>query len=61
MDIELVINSSKSDISLALLNDGVLTELHSEKGNTEFAVGDVYLGRVKEIVPSLNDAFVDVG
>ncbi|MFT6845128.1 MAG: ribonuclease G [Flavobacteriales bacterium] len=61
MDIELVINSSESEISIALLKDKVLTELHSEKGKTEFAVGDVYLGKVKKIIPSLNAAFVDVG
>ena len=37
-----------------------LIELQEEKGNTEFALGDIYLGKVRKVVPSLNAAFVDV-
>src|SRR5690606_12754031 len=36
-------------------------ELHREKTNPEFAVGDIYLGKVKKVIPNLNAAFVDVG
>jgi ribonuclease G len=61
VNIELVINSSPSDVSIALLKDGLITELHKEKNDSEFAVGDIYLGKVKKVIPSLNAAFVDVG
>ena len=58
---DLVINSHASEVDIALLEDNVLVELHKEKTNNQFAVGDVYLGRVKKILPGLNAAFVDVG
>lgn len=62
MSLELVVDARSSGVWLALLKDGKLIELHEEQGgNTEFAVGDVYLGRVRKVVPSLNAAFVDVG
>ena len=58
---DLVINSHASEVYIALLEDNALVELHREKTNNQFAVGDVYLGRVKKILPGLNAAFVDVG
>lgn len=61
MSLELVVDSRSSGIWLALLRDGKLIELHVEQGNTDYAVGDIYLGKVRKVVPSLNAAFVDVG
>ena len=61
MSLELVVDARPNGIWLALLRDGKLIELQEEKGNTEFAVGDIYLGKVRKVVPSLNAAFVDVG
>lgn len=61
MAFELVIDANPKEINLALLDDKVLVELHKEKTNPEFAVGDIYLGKVKKVIPNLNAAFVDVG
>jgi ribonuclease G len=61
VSLELIVDARRNGIWLALLDDGKLIELHEEQGNAEFAVGDIYLGRVRKIVPSLNAAFVDVG
>jgi ribonuclease G len=61
VNLELVVDARSNGVWLALLRDGKLIELHEERGNSEFAVGDIYLGRVRRIVPSLNAAFVDVG
>ena len=61
MNIELVINKTKSGLRIAMLEDGLLVELHEDKGNQEYAVGDIYLGRVKKVLPSLNAGFVDIG
>lgn len=61
MNFELVIDSKPEGIWIALLRDGKLIELHEEKGNNDFMVGDIYLGKVRKVVPSLNAAFVDVG
>ena len=58
---ELVVSARASEVDIALLEDKILVELHKEKTNNQFAVGDVYLGRVKKILPGLNAAFVDVG
>src|SRR6187397_2439574 len=35
--------------------------MHNEKADASFAVGDLYLGKVKKLIPGLNAAFVDVG
>lgn len=61
MNLELVINAKANEVDIAYLKDKVLTELHKEKGSQDFAVGDVYLGKVHRVIPSLNAAFVDVG
>lgn len=61
MNKELIINSVASGVEIALLEDKKLVELHHESGNSRFAVGDLYLGKVKKLIPGLNAAFVDVG
>lgn len=58
---ELVINVNSKEVSLAVLEDQKLVELHREKRNVSFSVGDIYLGRVRKVMPGLNAAFVDVG
>lgn len=61
MNLELIVDVRPNGIWLALLRDGKLIELHEERGNSDFAVGDIYLGKVRRLSPSLNAAFVDVG
>jgi ribonuclease G len=62
MNKELIINASgEGGVEIALLEDKKLVELHYERGQDEFAVGDLYLGKVKKLMPGLNAAFVDVG
>ncbi len=58
---DLIIDVGVSEVSLALLEDKQLTELNKEKRNIRFSVGDIYLGKVKKIMPGLNAAFVNVG
>lgn len=61
MNNELIIDSTPSEVVIALLNDKRLVELNRERSNNNFSVGDIYLGRVKKVMPGLNAAFVDVG
>jgi ribonuclease G len=61
VNLELVVNAKGNEVDIAFLKDKVLTELHKEKGGQDFTVGDVYLGKVHRVLPSLNAAFVDVG
>jgi len=58
---ELIINAAPLGVEIALLEDKKLVELHHEKTDASFAVGDLYLGKVKKLIPGLNAAFVDVG
>ena len=61
MNKELIINSTPLGVEVALLEDKKLVELHQEKPGNQFHVGDIYLGRIKKIMPGLNAAFIDVG
>ena len=61
MSSELVINSTNERVSIALLEDGKLVELNESSLKQQFSVGDIYLARVKKIMPGLNAAFIDVG
>lgn len=58
---ELIIDAGDSEVTLALLEDKHLVELNKEKRNVKFSVGDIYLGKVKKIMPGLNAAFINVG
>jgi ribonuclease G len=58
---ELIINAVTEGTEIALLEDKKLVELHSQKNDANFSAGDIYLGKVKKLIPGLNAAFVDVG
>jgi ribonuclease G len=58
---DLIIDVGDSEVSLALLEDKQLIELNKEKRTVKFSVGDIYLGKVKKIMPGLNAAFINVG
>lgn len=61
MKSELVVDVQQQDISIALLEDTRLVSLQKESRNIAYAVGDLYLAKVKKIMPGLNAAFLDVG
>lgn len=61
MKSEIIIDVQPKEIAIAVLEDDRLVELQREKQNVAFAVGDIYLGKVKKIMPGLNAAFVDIG
>jgi ribonuclease G len=58
---ELVIHSTPTEAEIALLEDGKLVELHHEETSNDFAVGDIFLGKIRKLMPGLNAAFVDIG
>ena len=58
---ELVVDVQPKEVSIAVLEDKNLVELQKEVRNVSFAVGDIYLGKVKKLMPGLNAAFIDVG
>lgn len=58
---ELFVDVQPKEISIALLEDSRLVSLQKESRNVVYAVGDLYLAKVKKLMPGLNAAFVDVG
>ena len=61
MNKELIINSGPDGIDIALLENKYLTELHQDRHTNQFTVGDIYLGKIKKVMPGLNAAFIEVG
>ena len=59
---DLIVDVSPTEVQLALMENHRLIELNKESTTGHsFTVGDVFLGKVKKIMPALNAAFVDIG
>lgn len=59
---DLIVDVSESEVKIALMDNHRLIELNKESSNGHsFTVGDVFLGKVKKVMPALNAAFVDIG
>lgn len=58
---ELVVDVKPHDMTTALLEDGRLMSLQRETRDVSYAVGNLYLAKVKKLMPGLNAAFVNVG
>ena len=61
MNKEIIIRSISSAVDFALLHDGKLIELHKEKDNSKFNVGDIFIAKIKKTITGLNAAFLNVG
>jgi len=61
MKSELIVDVQASEVSIALLEDSRLVSLQKESRSQAYAVGDIYLAKVKKLMPGLNAAFVNVG
>ncbi len=57
----MVVRQAEDRIQIAVLEDGVLVEHYVTKGASASMVGNVYLGRVQNVLPSMEAAFVDIG
>src|SRR5688572_31113562 len=59
---EMLINVLQpEEIRIAIVEDGVLEELYVERTSLESYVGNIYKGRIVNIEPSIQAAFVDFG
>jgi ribonuclease G len=61
MNEEFLINFTPQETRVALLQQGIVQELHIERTNGRGIVGNVYLGRVVRVLPGMQSAFVDIG
>ncbi|MDX2053524.1 MAG: Rne/Rng family ribonuclease [Polyangiaceae bacterium] len=57
----LVINCDFRETRVALIEDGVISELHLERAKSRSTVGDIVLGRVTRVLPGMQAAFIDIG
>ena len=61
MTSEVIIDVQPKEISIALLEDKQLVEYQNEPRSASYAVGNIYIGKVRKLMPGLNACFVDVG
>jgi ribonuclease E len=61
VDRTMVVRAKHNKIQIAVLEDGVLVEHYVAKNQDASLIGNVYLGRVQNVLPSMEAAFVDIG
>jgi len=61
MSVELLMNITPTETRVALIEGGVLQELHIERQATKGIVGNIYKGKVCRVLPGMQAAFVDIG
>ncbi|MBQ1702350.1 MAG: Rne/Rng family ribonuclease [Prevotella sp.] len=61
MNSEVVIDVQQQEIAIALLEDQKLVEYQKEPRTVSYSVGNIYIAKVKKLMPGLNACFVDVG
>ena len=58
---EIIINAEKEQTRIAILEEGELAELYIENPENTRTIGNIFLGRVRRIMPSIQAAFIDIG
>ena len=61
MSEELLVNVTPRETRVALVENGMLQELHIERGSQRGVVGNIYKGKVQRVMPGMQAAFVDIG
>ncbi|MCH8276247.1 MAG: Rne/Rng family ribonuclease [Bacteroidetes bacterium] len=61
MSKEIIINSDEEQTRIAIVENGELVELYIETQEHERTIGNLFLGRIRKIMPSIQAAFVDIG
>jgi ribonuclease E len=61
VDREMIVRSKNGRIQIAVLEDSVLVEHYVARNQDASLIGNVYLGRVQNVLPSMEAAFVDIG
>lgn len=61
MSTELIINSRSQETRVALIENGVVVELHIERKTGQELIGNIYKGKVVRVLPGMQAAFVDIG
>jgi ribonuclease E len=57
----MTVRSKDGKIQIGVLEDGILVEHYVAKAQDASLIGNVYLGKVQNVLPSMEAAFVDIG
>ncbi|MFQ5479376.1 MAG: ribonuclease E/G [Candidatus Binatia bacterium] len=58
---QIIVNVSMNEVRVALLENGILAEIHIKRSSEEAAAGNIYKGKVTRVLPGMQAAFVDLG
>ena len=61
MSEELLVNVTPRETRVAVVENGMLQELHIERGSQRGVVGNIYKGKVQRVMPGMQAAFIDIG
>ncbi len=61
MNDEILINVTPQETRVAVMQQGIVQQLHIERGSHLGIVGNVYVGRVRRVLPGMQSAFIDIG
>ena len=61
MSEEILVNVTPRETRVAVVENGMLQELHIERGWRRGVVGNVYKGKVQRVMPGMQAAFVEIG
>ncbi len=61
MSSEIIVNAGREETRVALLENGLVTEIYIDRKKDRGVAGNVYKGRVMKVLPGMQAAFVDIG
>src|ERR687891_2796189 len=61
MSVEIAISQAREETRVAVLDNGVVTDLYGDRAKDKDFVGNIYKGRVAKVLPGMQAAFIDIG
>ncbi|AFZ83884.1 ribonuclease G [Candidatus Kinetoplastibacterium blastocrithidii TCC012E] len=61
MNDDILINVTSFETRIAIIESGIIQELHIERNSQKGKVGNIYIGKVIRVLPGLQSAFIDIG
>ena len=61
MGVEIAISIAREETRVAVLDNGVVTDLYGDRAKDQDFVGNIYKGRVAKVLPGMQAAFIDIG
>ena len=58
---EILINVTPSEVRAALLENGILQEVHVERASRRGVISNIYKGKVTRVLPGMQAAFIEIG